>query len=72
MYAPRAINENDMEDSMKKPIGVTKDILEEFLAKAGDEGVSSDIIAALRKALVEDGKSSEKAILEAIFPESRS
>lgn len=57
---------------MKKPVGVTKDVLERFLTAAKDADVSGEVVEALRQSLIEDGKCTEKALLAAIFPDNGS
>ena len=61
-----------MEQALEKPVGVTKDVIETFLATAKDQGISDAIIEALRKTLIEDGKCAEQALLDAIYSENSS
>lgn len=65
-----ASRHTSMEKSMKKPVGVTRGIIEDFLSKAEEQGVAKETISSLRQTLIEEGKSTEKALLQAIFPET--
>jgi len=56
---------------MKKPVGVTKDVLERFIREAKNAGISEDVADALQESLIENGNCTEKALLEAIFPENK-
>lgn len=61
-----------MENTSKKPVGVTKDLIEAFLAAAESSGIPTETISALRMTLVEEGKCSENSLVAAIFSEEQS
>ena len=62
----------DLENSDEKLIGVTREIVEAFLSSLADTDVPAAVVDGLRKTLMEDGKRSEKSLLEVIFPASES
>jgi hypothetical protein len=58
----------DMADS-NKPVGVTKDIVESFLAELSEKDVDDAVVNGLKKTLLEDGKSTKVALEKSLFPE---
>ncbi len=57
-----------MADS-NKPVGVTKDIVESFLAQLSEKEVDDVVVEGLRKTLLEDGKSTKIALENSLFPD---
>jgi len=58
-----------MDEEKIQLIGVTKDIVEKFLGALEDLGSPADQVKGLRKTLLKEGKNSEKALSNAIFPD---
>ena len=44
-------------------------VFEKFLQALGDAGASADLVARLRKTLLEEKKFTERALREAVLPE---
>lgn len=44
-------------------------VFEKFLQALGDAGASAELVARLRKTLLEDKKFTERALKEAVLPE---
>lgn len=54
---------------MSRPVGVTKEIIENFLSESAEKGIASDVIDRLRSTLIDNARCGETALLQAIFPE---
>lgn len=54
----------------KAKTDVTSEVFEEFLKLLSEKGTPEDVVARLRRTLIEKKQFSERALREAIFPPS--